>query len=82
MWDRSPSCTGLGNEVYKPIESILSHIERPVRIEKIIRPIYSFKASVHPGRRQKEKITRPYLSDSIRCSPYPTNGAVQALPDL
>ncbi|NBI77344.1 RNA-splicing ligase RtcB [Anaerotruncus colihominis] len=40
---------------YKPMESILRNIEGTVRVEKIIRPIYNFKASEHPRKRQEKK---------------------------
>ena len=39
---------------YKPMEEILQNIGETVRIERIIRPIYNFKASEHGGR-NKEK---------------------------
>ena len=31
--------------VYKPMEEIVKNIEPTVRIERIIKPIYNFKAS-------------------------------------
>ena len=36
---------------YKPMESILRNIEETVKVEKIIRPIYNFKASERGGTR-------------------------------
>lgn len=38
---------------YKSIDSILRNIEGTVKVEKIIRPIYNFKASEHPRTKQK-----------------------------
>lgn len=35
---------------YKPMEEILQNIGEIVRVERIIRPIYNFKASEHGGR--------------------------------
>ena len=35
---------------YKPMEEILQNIGETVRVERIIRPIYNFKASEHGGR--------------------------------
>jgi len=37
--------------VYKPMESILRNIDETVKVEKIIRPIYNFKASEHVKRK-------------------------------
>lgn len=36
---------------YKPIESILRNIDGTVKVEKILRPIYNFKASEHSQKR-------------------------------
>lgn len=38
---------------YKSMESILSNIQDTVTVDKIIRPIYNFKASEHGGRQRK-----------------------------
>ena len=35
---------------YKPMDEILQNIGDTVRVERIIRPIYNFKASEHGGR--------------------------------
>ena len=35
---------------YKPMDEILAHISDTVRVERIIHPIYNFKASEHGGR--------------------------------
>lgn len=37
---------------YKPMEEILQNIGETVRVERIIRPIYNFKASEHGGRKK------------------------------
>ena len=39
---------------YKPMDSILRNIQETVKVEKIIRPIYNFKASEHSGKRQRK----------------------------
>lgn len=36
---------------YKPMEDIWDHIGDTVRVDRIIRPVYNFKASEHAGRR-------------------------------
>ncbi len=36
---------------YKPIESIIDNIGDTVKIEKIIKPIYNFKASEHTKKK-------------------------------
>lgn len=38
---------------YKSIDSIIDNIGDTVKIEKIIKPIYNFKASDHSRRRKK-----------------------------
>lgn len=38
---------------YKPMDSILRHIGDTVRVEKIIRPIYNFKAGEWAGKKKK-----------------------------
>lgn len=38
---------------YKPMESIINNIGETVKVEKIIRPIYNFKASDNPRRKQR-----------------------------
>lgn len=38
---------------YKPMEEILTNISDTVCVERIIRPIYNFKASEHGGRNKK-----------------------------
>ena len=40
---------------YKPMESILRNIEGTVKVEKIIRQIYNFKASEKLRRRQEKR---------------------------
>lgn len=40
---------------YKPMDSILRNIEGTVKVEKIIRPIYNFKASEHPRVRREKR---------------------------
>ena len=37
--------------VYKPMEDILKHIKDTVIVDKIIKPIYNFKAAENGGRR-------------------------------
>lgn len=37
---------------YKPMEDILKHIGETVTVDRILRPIYNFKASEHSGRRK------------------------------
>jgi len=37
--------------VYKPMEDILKHIKDTVTVDKIIKPIYNFKAAENGGRR-------------------------------
>jgi len=39
---------------YKPMEEILQNIGETVRVERIIRPIYNFKASEHGGRNKSK----------------------------
>jgi hypothetical protein len=36
---------------YKPMEEIVKHIADTVTIDRIIRPIYNFKASEYAGRK-------------------------------
>lgn len=40
---------------YKPMDSILRNIEGTAKVEKIIRPVYNFKASEHPRVRQGKR---------------------------
>lgn len=40
--------------VYKPMEEILEHIKDTVTVDKIIKPIYNFKASEHSSRDKKK----------------------------
>lgn len=39
---------------YKPMDEILRNISDAVRVERIIRPIYNFKASEHGGRNKRK----------------------------
>lgn len=39
--------------VYKPMEEILKNISETVKIDKILKPIYNFKASEHGGNQKK-----------------------------
>ena len=39
---------------YKPMEEIVNNISETVQIEKIIKPIYNFKASEHSGRKKNK----------------------------
>ncbi len=39
---------------YKPMDEILQNINDTVRVERIIRPIYNFKASEHGGRNKSK----------------------------
>ena len=40
---------------YKPMEAILRHISETVTVEKVIKPIYNFKASEHGGDARQRK---------------------------
>lgn len=39
--------------VYKPMEEILKNISETVKVDKILKPIYNFKASEHGGNQKK-----------------------------
>lgn len=39
--------------VYKPMEEILKNISETVKVDKILKPIYNFKASEHGGKQTK-----------------------------
>ena len=39
---------------YKPMEEILSNIGETVRVDRVIHPIYNFKASEHGGRKKSK----------------------------